>query len=606
MAEEFFDEEEENESNDIDVKNDIFNYKGYFVENATEEDEEQKFFEFGAHFPYKYLYQRLEIIAQERKMQRLEIEKKLMEKEKNKSSDEKIQLSIKSNEVFSSMPKKKSRNRDCETGARFTYAPQINKNNLNEKSFNRIKSSLAKNQTQSKNLLSSNKKKPSKKITQSQMKIRKRNDNRNLNNYNSKVNTVSINLINAVKFNDNKNSKFLTHEIPFNNKNKNNSGNKIKTNQFSKEKEKRQIVNNTNENTKKKINKENIMNKIILNKLHNNNNKWSCPKFIGYQNITNNSSSKIFVSKEKNLKINNKQIKTNPNFKQNGAVAHVKSKKNCIVKKKTNNKMTIPNKTNVKTNIQNEKDSNFSEISTSPKHKNFGLIDKIGNSKNTMSRNNQNNLFTNQTVSNLYNKNFRSLNNIANVITSNCAKNNFITHNNMGKNKISNDSKKVLIQNSKKNKQNSNAKSGKSLINKNGKTTNNISNGNVSKNSLYSGSKRNTSKINNFNISINDNFKMNLNNIQEKLKEYLKKNTDKVTIKTKNGIINQNSYLSKKKGEKNVMKIKNGNSEKRDKLFGKNNNNVSKGHTDKKNNININININNQNNIILNNKIFKK
>ena len=84
------------------------------------------------------------------------------------------------------------------------------------------------------------------------MKIRKRNDNRNLNNYNSKVNTVSINLINAVKFNDNKNSKFLTHEIPFNNKNKNNSGNKIKTNQFSKEKEKRQIANNTNENTKKK------------------------------------------------------------------------------------------------------------------------------------------------------------------------------------------------------------------------------------------------------------------------------------------------------------------------------------------------------------------
>ena len=210
--------------------------------------------------------------------------------------------------------------------------------NLNEKSSTRIKSALTKNQTQSKKLLSSNKKKQTKKITQSQTKIRKRNQNRNLNNYNSKINTVSINLINTVKLKDNKNSKHLTHDIPFNSKNKNNLRDKIKSIQFSKEKVKRQIINNTNENAKKKINKENIMNKILLNKLHNNNNKWSCPKFVGCQNITNISSSKIFVSKEKNLKVNHKQIKTNPNFKQNGAGNHVISKKNCILKKKRRRK----------------------------------------------------------------------------------------------------------------------------------------------------------------------------------------------------------------------------------------------------------------------------
>ena len=605
MAEEFFDEDEGNESNDIDVKNDIFNYKGYFVENGDEEEEEQKFFEFGAHFPYKYLYQRLEIIAQERKQQKLEIEKKIMEKEKNKSG-EKNQLPNKSNDIFSSKPKVKSRNRDCESGIGLTFAPQINKLNLNEKNFTRYKSNLSKNQTQVKKNLSSNKKKPSKKITQCQIKIRKRNEYRNLNYYNSKINTVSINLINTAKLNENINSKHLTHDIPFNPKNKNNFSTKKKSVQFSKEKDKKQNINSTNENIKKKVNKENIMNKILLNKLHNTNNKFSCPKFVGYQNITNISSSKIFVSKEKNVKVNHKQVKTNPNFKQNDSATKDKTKKTCFTKKKNNNKITIPTKTNVKTHIQNEKDSNFSEISTSPKHKNNGIIDNIGNSKNNMSRNNQNSLFANQTVSNLYNKNFRSLNNIANVITTNCTKNNFITHSNMGKSKINNNSKKIIIQNSKKNRQNSNNKSGKSLNCKTGKMTTNISNSNVCKNSLYSGSKRNKSKNNNFNISINDNFKMNLKNIQEKLKEYLKKNTDQFTIKTKNGVINQNNYLAKKKDEKKATKTKNGSSEKRENLFGKNSNNISKGRTDKKNNININININNQNNIILNNKVFKK
>jgi hypothetical protein len=82
MAEYFFDEEEESNEN-IDVKNDIYNYKGYFIEN--EEEEEKKFYEFGAHFPYLYLYKRFEIIAQEREEKKKRIRKQIKrERKRNK------------------------------------------------------------------------------------------------------------------------------------------------------------------------------------------------------------------------------------------------------------------------------------------------------------------------------------------------------------------------------------------------------------------------------------------------------------------------------------------------------------------------------------------
>ena len=51
MDDDFFDEDEESNEN-IDVKEDIYNYKGYFVENEQEEAE-KKFYEYGAHFPYE-------------------------------------------------------------------------------------------------------------------------------------------------------------------------------------------------------------------------------------------------------------------------------------------------------------------------------------------------------------------------------------------------------------------------------------------------------------------------------------------------------------------------------------------------------------------------
>ena len=132
MADYFFDEEEEYNEN-IDVKDDIYNYKGYFIEN--EEEEEKQFYEFGAHFPYMYLYQRLEIIAQERKEQQKELENKLIEKEKESRDDpatnEESKPSENLKDILSTFQQKgKSRNRG-DVGIGLTYMPQMNKNNNN-------------------------------------------------------------------------------------------------------------------------------------------------------------------------------------------------------------------------------------------------------------------------------------------------------------------------------------------------------------------------------------------------------------------------------------------------------------------------------------------
>lgn len=59
-----------NESNDDDMNNiNLHDYKGYFVEKEAKEDEGDKddedpiYYEYGAHFPYQFLYQQLEILA---------------------------------------------------------------------------------------------------------------------------------------------------------------------------------------------------------------------------------------------------------------------------------------------------------------------------------------------------------------------------------------------------------------------------------------------------------------------------------------------------------------------------------------------------------------
>ena len=73
------------DNEEIDANNDIFNYKGYFVENANENDE-PKYFEYGAHFRYKDLYNALKIIKQKKLRQIMEQkeEKKLSQPKEKK------------------------------------------------------------------------------------------------------------------------------------------------------------------------------------------------------------------------------------------------------------------------------------------------------------------------------------------------------------------------------------------------------------------------------------------------------------------------------------------------------------------------------------------
>jgi hypothetical protein len=96
---------------EIDIDNaDIMNYKGYFVEN--EEEEEQKFFEYGAHFPYKLLYYQLEYL----KIEREEMEKEEKEEEKinenNSNNNNNESIFQKLSNSFKLNTQEKSRNRN--------------------------------------------------------------------------------------------------------------------------------------------------------------------------------------------------------------------------------------------------------------------------------------------------------------------------------------------------------------------------------------------------------------------------------------------------------------------------------------------------------------
>ena len=136
MAKMLIDENFENnydESYDeIDINNDdILNYKGYFIENEDEEEEEQKYFEYGAHFPYKFLYQKLEILKEER-----EEEKKQLKNENKEKKKEKENIKDNNNNAFQNIfncfkgNKGKSRNRDNNNEKKngLTFIPKNDKN----------------------------------------------------------------------------------------------------------------------------------------------------------------------------------------------------------------------------------------------------------------------------------------------------------------------------------------------------------------------------------------------------------------------------------------------------------------------------------------------
>ena len=140
----FFDEDSViSENNDLNDNNIMHEYKGYFVEN--EEEEEKKFYEFGAHFPYKYLYNKLEILAKEREEQKKELENKLKEKDGNTNSSRNNFKNILS--IF--QQKGKSRNRE-DVNIGLTYMPQVNKNNTNNLNKNNPYENIVKSTSENK------------------------------------------------------------------------------------------------------------------------------------------------------------------------------------------------------------------------------------------------------------------------------------------------------------------------------------------------------------------------------------------------------------------------------------------------------------------------
>ena len=564
MADYFLDEESKEE---IEFKDDILNYRGYFVENGDEE--EKKFYEYGAHFPYMYLYQRLEILVQERKANKTQLEKKLSKKEKkvinininNKDSkdDPITNEESKQNENLKDLldifkQKGKSRNRgDVDIG--LTYMPQINRkkeeqSNAIENIADLIKSSAGKNEESkinaSKNIknmkknnlikkeeliganlkynnfinkndkkdIKSNNNKATKKVKSGnqQAKIRKRNENKiwNINNT-LNGNTLSLNILNKTKLGEKNNSKNMTHDIPYMTKLKNNLVNKLKSIQYSKEKLREQILHTGNIGQNK--NKRGNIKKMI-NKFRNLNNKGS---YNGYQNTKNTSSSKNLVTNNK--KEMNKISKIDIPSVVNTIKEKLEKNNNNV-----NNNSKIKNKTNNR-NMLNNNNNNFI------------------NQNNFLS-----NLKANNKNKNIYNVN-KNLIKKANVTSKNNISINNNTRNQNQKNKIPNNNYKTVLL------QKENIKS--SSINRN---QNEFLENMVSKKSKNNVSRNNNIPIFNNQIqnSLNKNFhSVNVNN-QNKNNKPKSINTNINLTKNLNNLNQQNKTLiSNKIKEINVQINKN-------------------------------------------------
>ena len=441
--------EEEDSDENIDVKNDIFNYKGYFIEN--EEEEEKKFYEFGAHFPYKYLYQKLEIIAKEREEKQKELENKLKEKDSKEyqSTNENSKKNESLKGLLNAFQKKgKSRNRE-NIGIGLTYMPKMNKKNVNNLNFidnveiNLVKSTNGQNKKKSKDnkiknssknstrtKIINNKKsnrciskivdKKNNKLDNKQIKIRKRNNHNRLNINNSLDNNIIyINIFSKTKLSDKPNKKNLTQDVPFT-KISFNLNKKLKSFEHSKEKLKRQIFTN--------VKKENGFNKKIINNFRNNN-KFSYAKYYGYQNTKNISNSKNILSKDKNVKKNIKKNSLISTSNQKGSNSNNKSNKNSNLNIRNNiidikvksikeNNFTDNNKNNLLFNSKKNSQvkiingTNYkSYFNESNKKKSQEFIENLGKKQKYISRNNNIPLFSNVSQNNT-NKIFNSVTNI--------------------------------------------------------------------------------------------------------------------------------------------------------------------------------------------------
>ena len=603
MDEYFFDEEESND--DIEVKDDIYNYKGYFVEN--EEEEEKKFYEFGAHFPYKYLYNRLEIIAQERAEMQKDLENKLIEKEKESRDDPATNEESKPNENLKDLlstfhQKGKSRNRG-DVGIGLTYMPKMNKknnNHLNEignVEINLIKSTAGQKNNENRNILNINsnknsalnnisnninnlmnmknnncankKEKPKSKnriqknvkMPNKQIKIRKRNVNNILNINNSlNANTVSLNILNKTKFGEKiSNSKNMTHDIPYASKIKNNLVDKLKSIQYSKERLRKQILNTGN--IEQRLNKKIKMN-MILNKYRNIHHKWNYSKCYGYQNTKNASSSKNVLSKEKNKKkmiisktgIASAHQKKNIIDNRSNKISNISSNHNIL-----NNNMKSIKENNYFNNIKNNIILNNN--SNNKKYNNKNIQQKIPN--NNKYKSILNDKLNSKPLSGQRKKNLEFIENIG--IKKN--KNNISRNNNMPlfNNQSQNNTNKnfnSVNNNAYNNKYIQNTKSTTNQVNINfnnnfGNLTQQLNQKKeknfpynkiiLSNTSLkkYPASNMVQKKNTELNLHQNQNKKkINIINIQEKIKNYLNKNKDVKSTINLNKNINKNKNMS--------------------------------------------------------------
>ena len=346
---------------EIDANNDILNYKGYFVENANE-DNEPKYFEFGAHFRYKDLYNALKIIKQKRLRQ-------IMEKKE---------------EITISQPKAKK---------------VENKERNNTKNNTKNKNATLENNIQ--NILKGFKSR----IRSRNIGVEQQNDNqneltfviRNKNNFSVKKDEKNINYLYGNKTNFTKvNNNNIKKSVNSNHNNNNNYLNKKINVRDSHEKNNNIFTNKKFQKNKSNADKNKLSNKNILSRNQDQNSLYQqvqIPpnnKTINHNNLNMNfyKSYKTQISK-----LNNYGAKKNLfNFDESSFNSH--SKENDDIRKfnymlKNNQKMIQKNNSNLTEPklIYNALNKNISNS----KNKNLKL-DKIeyNNLNNEIIKNNDN------------------------------------------------------------------------------------------------------------------------------------------------------------------------------------------------------------------------
>ncbi len=578
-------EQNMNESGEeIDVNNDnIFNYKGYFLENEEEEEEEeQKYFEYGAHFPYKYLYQKLEILKEEREEEEKKLKKEKIEKEENK--DNTFQ------NIFNCFngSKGKSRNRNNNNNEKkngFTFIPQNDKKE-NEKNNNIIEESKVKEHNASSNIVNNK----HKERTFENNKIK----NENVNLYNSFASKLKINKhLNYSKKEDEDNLKINSKTTSTNSK-------KIKSIQLSRE-HLNQVFNSSQQKNKleKKIkNKENnlkklndsknkdlsssyhhnsnynlnnIQNKLITGSLNNIVSSYKNKNNINFSPSISSNTKKISQKIEKRNN-NNNQFSRNSNFLKNpNNTKNIVNKIIDLPLKVTSEQF----KKNLTISTENKNKNNFQDVLLSMTNNPFNKS-RNKNSINNNLTTTKSNLITDreQNSQNLTQQNFHSNNN----------------YNGFNKSNNSNllQTQPVFSQKKKINIKNDN----KITINRNYQIKNkfNCSNNNKSKGF--------------FNVKINL-CQKSKNKILDEIKKTI--TTNNIIFKPKKSpnlskkqheIKNQNNKLNKI--QQSITRNRVTTSKYNSKTITSNLYNHQKNSNQNSNNININININNNNKIIYN------